>query len=127
MGKLLERSGELAALDAAVAAARRGAGSCVVVDGVAGIGKTALVAEAVRRGRTAGLRVWHAAGSELERDFPFGVARALLAPAIDRAAPVALRDDSGPPVPEGDQAGAVAEVRRFVATLASAGPLLLAV
>ena len=127
MGTLLERSGELAAFDTAVAGARRGAGSCVVVDGVAGIGKTALLAEAARRGRAAGLRVWRAAGSELERDFPFGVARALLAPALDGGVPVALREDSGPAVPEGDQAGAVADVRRLVVATARGGPLMLVV
>jgi DNA-binding CsgD family transcriptional regulator len=127
MAKLLERSDELATFDAALAGSLRGTGTCVVVDGVAGIGKTALLAEAARRGRALGLRVWQAAGSELERDFPFGVARALLAPIIDGAAPVALRDDSGPPVPEGDPAGAVAEVRRFVVAAAGEGPLLLVV
>ncbi|WCB91463.1 hypothetical protein DSM104299_00134 [Baekduia alba] len=127
MATLLERSGELAAFDTAMAGALRGVGSCLVVDGVAGIGKTALLAEAARRGRAGGLRVWHAAGSELERDFPFGVARALLAPALDGGAPMALRDDSGPAVPEGDQAGAVAAVRRLVVAAAAAGPLLLVV
>jgi predicted ATPase len=41
-GGLLERSGELAALEASLAKARDGRGSLVLVSGEAGIGKTAL-------------------------------------------------------------------------------------
>jgi SAM-dependent methyltransferase len=46
---LLEREAELAALDAAVAAAREGRGSVVLLAGEAGIGKTSLVRELVAR------------------------------------------------------------------------------
>ena len=41
-GGLLERSGDLAALEASLAKARDGHGSLVLVSGEAGIGKTAL-------------------------------------------------------------------------------------
>ena len=43
---LFEREAELAALSAALAAARSGAGGLVVLDGPAGIGKSRLLAEA---------------------------------------------------------------------------------
>ncbi|OLB80935.1 MAG: hypothetical protein AUI14_05095 [Actinobacteria bacterium 13_2_20CM_2_71_6] len=46
---VLGREAELAALDAAYAAAEAGTGGTVVVSGPAGIGKTSLVAVAQRR------------------------------------------------------------------------------
>jgi len=74
---LLERRLELEVLDAAIARAGAGHGGAVVVEGPAGIGKTALLLAACARAAGADLRVMRAAGRELERDFPFGVARQL--------------------------------------------------
>jgi len=70
--RLLERERELAALDAVL---ERGGG--LVVEGRAGIGKTALVDAACRRAAGFGREVLRARGSELEAGFAFGVVRQL--------------------------------------------------
>lgn len=82
---LLEREAELEALREATASAREGAGRLLVVQGQAGIGKTRLLEEGALVARKAGLRVLTARGSELERDFPFGVALQLFEPVIGSA------------------------------------------
>ena len=48
-------------------------GGLAVVGGPAGIGKTAVLGTLEQDARQAGMEVLHAAGSELEREFPFGV------------------------------------------------------
>jgi predicted ATPase len=73
-GGLLERERELAELDALIAEATDGRGGCAVVEGPAGIGKSALLAQARSRA-DGGMAVVSARGSELEREFPFGVVR----------------------------------------------------
>jgi DNA-binding CsgD family transcriptional regulator len=84
---LLERQQELEQLDALLSAARRGDGSAVVIEGSAGIGKSALI-QAIRDwAASSGLVVLHGRGTELEREFSFGVARQLLEPALSAAAP----------------------------------------
>jgi DNA-binding CsgD family transcriptional regulator len=50
--------------------------------GPAGIGKSELLGELVRNAREHGIRVLHARGTELERDFAFGVTRQLFEPAL---------------------------------------------
>ena len=82
LGGLLERSVELGVIRAAVEAVAAGEGRAVVVEGPAGIGKTALVAAARENAREAGLRPLAARGTELERAFGFGVVRQLLEPAV---------------------------------------------
>ena len=67
---------------AAVEAVAVGEGRAVVVEGPAGIGKTALVAAAGASAREAGLTPLAARGTELERAFGFGVVRQLLEPAV---------------------------------------------
>lgn len=79
---LLERSGELAALAAGVASARAGSGRLLIVDGPAGIGKTALMGHAGEAAADAGMRPLEACGHELERPFALGVARQLLEPVL---------------------------------------------
>ncbi|MFL6067178.1 MAG: AAA family ATPase [Gaiellaceae bacterium] len=83
-GPLLERDREVAALDELLAAAAGGEGWFAVLEAVAGMGKTRLVAETRRRAEEAGLRVLRARGGELEREFAFGVVRQLFEPALDR-------------------------------------------
>jgi DNA-binding CsgD family transcriptional regulator len=79
---LLERAGELRELRAAVARARDGTGALVVVQGPAGIGKTALLGFACDRAGESGLQVLSARGSEFGRMYPWGVVRGLFAPAL---------------------------------------------
>ena len=76
-GRLLERELELETLAAAVDAAALGTAALVLVEGPAGIGKSRLLAEARALATESGLCVRSARGSELERDFPFGVVRQL--------------------------------------------------
>jgi DNA-binding CsgD family transcriptional regulator len=76
-GRLLERERELEALDAAVGVARDGTAGIVLVEGPAGIGKSRLLAAARMLADARGVRVLAARGSELEREFPFGIVRQL--------------------------------------------------
>jgi DNA-binding CsgD family transcriptional regulator len=77
MDGLLERGPELDELDSWIEQAVAGQGGVVVIEGPAGIGKSRLLAETRRRAEGA-MRVLSARGSELEREFPFGVVRQLL-------------------------------------------------
>jgi DNA-binding CsgD family transcriptional regulator/tetratricopeptide (TPR) repeat protein len=80
---LLDRGAESDALGQLLANAVAGDGAVVVLEGPAGIGKTALVRRQTQRAREQGLRVLRATGSELETGFPFGVARQLLERTLD--------------------------------------------
>src|SRR5581483_6511187 len=82
---LLERAEELAAVDAAIASARSGAGRLVVIEGPAGIGKTSLLAVGRARAASSGLTVLYARASELEAAFSFGVVRQLFEAAVATA------------------------------------------
>src|SRR5689334_12014362 len=74
--RLEEREGEIGAVRRVVSA-----GGCgLLIEGPPGIGKTRLLAAA--RELADGRVVLSARGSELERDFPFAVARQLLEPAV---------------------------------------------
>jgi DNA-binding CsgD family transcriptional regulator len=84
-GQLLERSEELARIESALAAARSGRGTFVVVEGPAGMGKTALLAAARTAAADGGMRVLRSRGTELERDFAFGVVRQLFEPTLSDA------------------------------------------
>ncbi len=86
---LLEREREQAALAALIAAACQGAGQLVVVEGTAGIGKTRLLNTARVEAARAGMRVLAARGSELEREFAYGVARQLCEPVLAAASAAA--------------------------------------
>ena len=82
---LYERDAEMAALSHALAAARDGAGSLVVLEGPAGIGKSRLLAETRAMAGALGLTVLTTRGIDLERDVPFGVAAELFAAALAAA------------------------------------------
>ncbi|MGH9154478.1 MAG: helix-turn-helix transcriptional regulator [Acidimicrobiales bacterium] len=76
--RLLGRERELLVLDDVLAGATRGAGAMVLLEGEAGIGKTAVVAEAVRRAAELGFATAVGAARELESHRPFAaVAEAL--------------------------------------------------
>jgi DNA-binding CsgD family transcriptional regulator len=80
---LLDRGAETDALERLTAEAARGIGGVVVLEGPAGIGKTALVRLAGELAGEQDLHLLRATGSELETGFPFGVARQLLERALD--------------------------------------------
>src|SRR5512132_1679454 len=79
---LLERHEELTTIESALGRARAGSGSFVVVEGPAGIGKTALLAAARTAATDEGMRVLRSRGTQLERDFAFGVVRQLFEPVL---------------------------------------------
>jgi DNA-binding CsgD family transcriptional regulator len=84
-GPLLERSAELARIEAALGEARQGRGRFLVIEGPAGIGKTALLAAARAAASDAGMCVLRSRGTELEREFGFGVVRQLVEPPLAEA------------------------------------------
>ena len=79
---LLERDGELDSLRSALREAADGGGRFALIEGPAGIGKTRLLAELRSAAQEDELRVLSARGSELEREFPFGVVRQLFEPPL---------------------------------------------
>ena len=79
---LLERSEELARIASALTEASSGRGTFLVIEGPAGIGKTALLDAARAAASGGGMRVLRSHGTELERDFAFGVVRQLFEPAL---------------------------------------------
>ena len=80
--QLQERDAELKEMDGVIADACSGRGRLLAVEGPAGIGKTSLLGSASDRCADAGMRVLSARGSELEREFAFGVVRQLLEPVL---------------------------------------------
>ena len=76
--RLLEREAELSFLaDRLNAVLTSGRGGTVAIEGAAGVGKTAVLAELARRGSPDGPVVLPAAGGELEQDLSWGVVREL--------------------------------------------------
>ncbi len=82
---LLERERELSVLRGALDRLLEGRGSMLMVEGAAGVGKTRLLAEAADLGRERPIAVRAARAGQLEREMPFGVARQLLEPLVERA------------------------------------------
>jgi DNA-binding CsgD family transcriptional regulator len=136
---LLEREGELSALDRALRAAAGGRGGIVLVEAVTGLGKSRLLAEAAALAADRGARVLSASGRDLERDLPFGVALQLFERPVSRfddaereryfsgsaglAAPLVLE---GTPVPEG-LAASLHGLYWLSANLAEESPLVLGI
>src|SRR5215216_2270860 len=68
---LRDRGRELSELEAAIHAAQLGEGGVVVVEGPAGIGKSALLRASAEIARALGVRPLTARGLELEREVAF--------------------------------------------------------
>jgi DNA-binding CsgD family transcriptional regulator len=140
---LLERERELFVISESLACARVGAGTVLLVEGQAGIGKTVLVEEARKGAAGLGMGVLAARGGELEAEFPFGVVRQLFEPVIrelsaaERARVLAGAAGLAAPVVAGANAPAAAGEDRSSAVshglywltvnLAERAPLLVAV
>ena len=84
---LLERDTALARIDQRLRGAIAGAGSLLLLEGPAGIGKTRLVLAAGRHGRELGLTTLSARCSELEQDFAYGLVRQLFEAPLAAASP----------------------------------------
>jgi DNA-binding CsgD family transcriptional regulator len=82
---LVERSEESSVLRDAIAAVGAGTGQLVLIEGPAGIGKTALLNDTRKAAAEAGMEVFSARGLDLEREFAFGVARQLFEGVVTRA------------------------------------------
>jgi predicted ATPase len=79
--ELVEREPELETLRAGLDRACAGEGTLLLIEGPAGVGKTALARAAAARAPMVPLQ---ASGSELEQPFAFGVVRQLLEPVVSR-------------------------------------------
>ncbi len=79
---LVEREGELARAAHLLGRAGDGDGALLVLEGAAGAGKTRLLREITALAGERALTVLTGRGSELERDFAFGVLRQALEPAL---------------------------------------------
>ncbi len=79
---LLDREDDLGTIDDALAAAEAGSGAVLLIEGPAGIGKTALLEHLRVRAGEMGMTTHSARGGELEAGFGFGIVRQLLETAV---------------------------------------------
>jgi len=137
---LLEREDALRRIRGLLGAAAGGSGRALLIEGEAGIGKTALLRATTEEGRRRGFRTLSARGGVLERSLGHGVARDLFeeavlrAPAQERrallAGPAALAESALRP---GGHPGGLSELQVhhglywLASNLAERGPLLIAV
>jgi DNA-binding NarL/FixJ family response regulator len=116
------RSAELARLAEALDAVDRGEAVRLVVEGEPGIGKSCLLAELQEQALGRGHLVLRGAGSEFERDLPFGV----FADALGGVATAGEFGDGSSAVPGADERHrAHTALRRLLSSLAEAQPLVL--
>lgn len=133
--ELLERSEELDLLAGRLAAAKAGAGSVVFLDGVAGIGKTALLESACAAASEAGMAVLRGRAGQLEVDLTWSLTRQLFAPVIGAEpaererllAGAAALAQPALGLGEGEESGTLHGLYWLVAGMAQGQPLLLAV
>jgi DNA-binding CsgD family transcriptional regulator len=138
---LLERERELDLFAALIADPGGDASGVIVVEGPPGIGKSRLIAALREQAASAGVTVLSGVGSDLEREFPYGVVRQLFEPLLanpdDRAA---LLDGAAAPArsvfegiasaddAEGDVSfAALHGLYWLTVNAASAGPLMLVI
>ena len=134
---LLERVGERRSIADAVRAVVEGEGRTLIVEGPAGVGKTALLAMLAEHA-AGSAAVTTARGSELEREFAFGVVLQLLAPLVEASGDEELFVGAAAlarPLFEGAEVGVGADVdfrllhglHWLCANLAERSPLVLCV
>ena len=136
-GLLLDRGAELGVIAAAVESACSGAGSVLLVEGAAGIGKTALLGYACDRAAGAGMTVLAARGAEFEDGYAWGVVRQLFEARIRAGDGPGLAGDAvtlaglalagGAQHSEEDSFAVLHGLYWLAADLAQQSPLLLAV
>ena len=80
--EIVERHNEVLLISDLLDDAAAGQGRVALIEGPAGIGKSRLLVEARREAAERGVQALFARGSELEREFPFGVVRQLFEAAI---------------------------------------------
>jgi DNA-binding CsgD family transcriptional regulator len=81
--RLIEREDDLATIATALDGARSGErGGALLIEGPAGVGKTALLGRLEELAAGDGYRVLRSRGSEMERDFGFGLVRQLFGPLL---------------------------------------------
>ena len=141
---LLERAPDLAEISRCVRAAGAGEGCALMLEGPAGIGKTALLNAACDEARRAGMATLTARAGELETGLPWGVVRSLFEPELAGAsraeqgdllsdaaglARIALGSDGGHMGPRrADALGAALHgLYWLTANIAARGPVLLAI
>jgi DNA-binding CsgD family transcriptional regulator len=124
-----QRAAEREAIGNLLARARRGRSGTLVVRGEAGVGKTALLADAVEQAD--GMRVLHGAGVESEVELPFAALHQLLFPVLDhidrlpRPQARALRGAFGLAEAEADPFLIALGVLGLLADVARESPLLV--
>jgi DNA-binding CsgD family transcriptional regulator len=138
---LVERDGELGVIAELLADASAGDGGALLITGVPGIGKTALLDRAAALASATGVRVLSARAGELEQELAFAVARQLFEPVLAELpaadlddlfggaarharGPLGLDDSGGNPASE---SSALHGLSWLTSNLAERGPLLLAV
>ena len=135
-GPLLDRAAELAAITGAVDSAVSGAGSVLLVEGAAGIGKTSLLTQACAQAVAAGLAVRVAHAAEFEGGYAWGVVRELFQPEVRAGGHGSTGDAAALAAPALGRAGSAGEEDSFsvvhglywlTAGIAEQAPLLLAV
>ncbi len=115
---LLDRERELEELESRLALVSQGQGQIVLVEAVAGLGKTSLLRAGGDLAAAAGFTCLRARATELERDFAYGCVRQLFEPPLMRASdeekasrfhgaaglsqPLFATPGSSPPPPTGD-------------------------
>ena len=92
--QLLDREAELAAIAAAIKSACSGSGSALLVEGVAGIGKTRLLTHACEQAAQAGMTVLAARAAEFEDGYAWGVVRQLFEAEMRAGGGQRLADDA---------------------------------
>lgn len=133
---LYGRHAELAAVDGLLEAAERGDGDAALLVGEAGIGKTALLAEARERADELGVATVHATAIESEARLPFAAVVDLAGPLREDLAGLATPaaaalttalEPAGTPGIPGDRLGVFAGFLELVRAAGQRAPLLVCV